>query len=142
MGDSDSANYGGRVPNPSATVRQFKYRQEPLPLWTSSAYNDNSNIKVITTASENIPNVYIPGDLYVGGLIINPVMPLQNVSNITNSDTKLLSNLETIKYNNSLTNVKYGFTTDMEINNIIPLLVSKINQMDEEIKNLKNKLNK
>jgi len=139
MGDSDSANYGGRVPNTSAIVRAFKYRSEPLPLWTSSTYaNDNTDFKVITTASENIPNLYIPGNLYVGGLIINPAPILQNVSSITEEDINLLSNLETIKYNTN----QYGFTTEVELNNIIPLLVSKINQLSQEVINLKEQLNK
>jgi hypothetical protein len=167
------ANYGGKQPNNTAYIKNFVYGS-PSDLWTATKYNSFSGekIDVLTPASPLYNNVYIPGNLYVDGSIINPsdIKLKDNISNIDEGKTNKLLNLKSAQFtfkNDEKKQIHYGFiaqefekelpdlifckpdkyNTDVKAINyleIIPLLVSKIQLMAKEIDELKemNKKNK
>lgn len=62
------ANYNGRQPNNTSYIKNFV--EAPTPqLWMINEYNALPNIEVLTP-EPTINDVYIPGNLYVGGKII------------------------------------------------------------------------
>jgi len=73
---SVNANYNGRSPNNTSNIKYFVPGQA-ANLWIVTKYlntNVSPNVyeNVITPSSSNYQNVYIPGDLFVDGSIINP----------------------------------------------------------------------
>lgn len=158
-------NYNGKQPNNSAYIKNFVYGA-PVSLWKIIRYTIGSiSVNALTPASENYDNVYIPGDLYVDGSIINPsdIHLKENIENIdTDTTNKLLnlcvsqfnfkndptkkthygfiaqefekeySELVTIKPDNTYANIKA-----INYIEVIPLLVNKIQLMQEEINELK-----
>ncbi len=166
---SCSANNFGKVASGTTYIKQFSYGC-PINLWKTMVYKDLSDnvIPVITTASPQYQNVYIPGDLIVGGTITTPsdIYLKHNISLIDETKTDKIMNLKpsSFTFKNDATNhVHYGFIAqefekdfpeliaikpdkDMEnikgINylEIIPLLVSKIQTMQKEIDELKEKI--
>lgn len=167
------ANYGGKQPNSSAYIKNFVYG-DPSDLWKATKYNPTigPKIGVLTPASPLYESVYIPGNLYVDGSIINPsdINLKDNIINIDEERTNKLLNLKSRQFtfkNDETKQIHYGFIAqdfEKEIpeliyskpdnNNknvkainyleIIPLLVSKIQSMQKEIDDLKdmNKKNK
>lgn len=164
-----NANYGGKVPDSTAYIKQFNYGT-PLALWTGYPYFDGTNvIPTITTASKVYNNLYIPGNLYVDGSIINPsdINLKENITEIDCDATNKLMNLQSSQFtfkSDSTGHIHYGFIAqdfekefpelvsikpDKNMANIkainyleiIPLLVSKIQIMQTEIDELKAKLN-
>ena len=165
------ANYGGKQPNSTAYIKNFVYGN-PSDLWNATKYNDLSNTGVLTPASPLYQSVYIPGNLYVDGSIINPsdINLKDNIVNIDEEKTNKLLNLKSTQFtfkNDETRQIHYGFiaqefekeipeliyskpdnnTTNVKAINyleIIPLLVGKIQLMQKEIDELKdmNKKNK
>ena len=163
-----NANYGGKIANDSAYIKQFFYGI-PANLWKAFPYYDGTNvIPVITPSVAKFDSVYIPGNLYVGGNIINPsdIHLKENITNIgcdiTDKIMKLQPNQFTFK-SDSKSHIHYGFIAqdfekefpelvsikpDKNIANlkainyleIIPLLVSKVQMMQKEIDELKNEI--
>ena len=112
------ANYNGRQPNNTSYIKSFVEGTLPS-LWTAEEfYFEYSNLEVVTTT--DIDNVYVPGNLYVGGKIIN-------VDFTNNSNTNFLQDL----INQSLQPL---ITT---INN----LQNKIDDSQKKIDDLNAKLN-
>ena len=113
------ANYNGRQPNNTSYVKTFVEGTMPS-LWTSEDfYFSESNLEVVTTT--DIDNVYIPGNLYIAGKIIN-VDFTNNTSN-----TNFLQDL----INQSL----------QPYINIINNLQKKIEDTQKQIDDLNTKLN-
>jgi hypothetical protein len=160
------SNYNAKQPNNTAYIKNFVYGL-PAILWKTMNYkkSDGTTSLVITPASSRIESLYIPGDLYVDGSILNPsdINLKQNIEllkvNITNKLMKLKPSSFEFK-NDSSKHIHYGFIADeMEdeypeliqckpdiyyskiksVNylEIIPLLVHKIQLMQEEIDELK-----
>ena len=68
-----SANYNGTQPNNTAYIKNFVYGT-PTNLWKTMNYTNNNgtNTFVITTTSPKFESLYIKGDIFVDGSIINP----------------------------------------------------------------------
>ena len=170
MSNGTLANYGGRQPNSTAYIKTFFPGTTPS-LWKVINYNNNSiEGGYITPASQQIDNLYIPGDLYVDGKIVNP-SDIYLKDNIIDIDTDISDNLLLLQpkqftfKDDSLNEIHYGFIAQefetifpelvsvkpdkkmksiKSINylEIIPMLVSKIKSMQKEIDTLKETVNK
>jgi hypothetical protein len=154
------ANYGGRQPNNTAYIKTFNEGNSPS-LWNASNYF-NSN--VLEPSSSTYQNVYIPGNLYVDGIIVNPSDKLmkQNINPIPDIVCESLLQIKCNQYNYSNDNlIHYGFDA-IQLNEllpnllhstqdnrnyksinyleIIPLLLNKIQKMQTELDKLSNDL--
>jgi hypothetical protein len=164
------SNYNGRQPNNTAYIKTF-VNGLPINLWKVTSYSktDGSIKRAITPISTNANSLYIPGDLFVDGTIYNPsdINLKKDINLIQVDDTNKLMNLKPSSFilkNDSTNHVHYGFIAqDFEneypelvenkpnkthnnlksINylEIIPLLVNKIQLMQTEINELKEKVN-
>jgi sorbitol-specific phosphotransferase system component IIBC len=164
------SNYGGKQPNNTAYVKNF-IPGNPTALWQSSNYpqENGSTINVITTTSSTVSNVLIRGDLYVTGNIINPsdVILKDNIITINDELTNKLMKIKPMQYSfkdDRQKKIHYGFIAQefeaefpelvaikpdktkqnlKSINylEIIPLLVNKVQMMQKEIDELKDKIN-
>lgn len=163
------ANYNGRQPNNTSYVKNFIYGST-TNLWKAYSHINSSGdlISVLTPTTDKHSNVYIPGDLYVDGNIISPsdINLKQNINCINDDKTNKLMNLQTNEFtfkNDPEKKIHYGFIAqefekeypelvfikpDKKLNNIkainyleiIPLLVDKIQLMQKEIDDLKDKM--
>lgn len=119
-----SANYGGKVANYSSTVRSF-IPGIPANLWKIVTY---ANLSVLTPKSPNYDNVYIPGNLYVDGSIINPsdINLKENIEVLNPILTNKLDELKPSQYilkDDSECIVHYGFIAQ-DVEKIFPELVT------------------
>jgi len=161
------ANYNGKQPNNTSYIKNFVYGV-PSNLWKTVAYtkSDATSELVITPACSNIQSLYIPGDLFVDGSIINPsdINLKKNISPINIDTIDKLMNLKPTSFtfkDDSSNKIHYGFIAQ-ELENeypeliqtkpdntyskikainyleIIPLLVNKIQLMQQEIDMLKS----
>jgi len=155
-------NYGGKQPNNTAYIKTF---------YTANSGSSNNNLwiptnyftsNVLQPASNLYDNVYIPGNLYVDGIIVNPTDKYlkENISYIDYETSDNILKLSCIEFtlNNNNNNYHYGFdakemdelfpnllhVTPDNLNyksinylEIIPLLVNKIQKMQKEIDELK-----
>lgn len=165
-----TSNYGGKQPNNTSYIKNFIYGAPPN-LWKTMAYQKTPNafVSVITTASNNFESLYIKGDLFIDGNIISPsdINIKTNVSPINTDISDKIMNLKPVEFvfTDDLTNHKhYGFIAqELEIEfpeliqikpdtkynkikavnylEIVPLLVNKIQMMQKEIDQLKDKIN-
>lgn len=164
-----TANYNGRQPNNTAYVKTFVPGSQ-TPLWTTISYRDTTtNLfkNVITPASTNYPNLYIPGNIYLDGSIISPsdIYLKDNVENLSKDVSINLMKLRPVQFvfkTDILKSPHYGFIAQefeeqfpelvtAKVDNdranlkainyleIIPLLVHQIQKMQKEIDNLKKK---
>ena len=62
------ANYGGRQPNNTAYIKTF-VEGDLDDLWKQTLFIKDK-IKVSVLTPTNIPDIYIPGNIYLGGKII------------------------------------------------------------------------
>jgi hypothetical protein len=160
-------NYGAKQPNNTATIKNFVYGI-PSSLWKTINYKklDGTTETVITPSSSRFESLYIPGNLYVDGSILNP-SDIKLKKNIHLLDVNITDKLMELKpssfefKNDPSNHIHYGFIAN-EIENeypeliqvkpdtkspniksvnyleIIPLLVHKIQLMQKEIDELKN----
>jgi len=160
-------NYGAKQPNNTATIKNFVYGI-PNSLWKTINYKklDGTTETVITPSSSRFESLYIPGNLYVDGSILNP-SDINLKKNIHLLDVNITDKLMELKpssfefKNDPSNHIHYGFIAN-EIENeypeliqvkpdtkspniksvnyleIIPLLVHKIQLMQKEIDELKN----
>lgn len=163
------ANYSGRQPNNTAYIKNFTYGT-PANLWKAYMYISSSRnlINVLTPTSKKYDNVYIPGNLYVDGNIINPsdINLKDNICHVNKDKTNKLMNLKTSEFtfkSDPDKKIHYGFNAqDFELEypelvftkpdenrdnikginylEIIPLLVNKIQLMQKELDELKDKI--
>jgi hypothetical protein len=168
---SVGANYNGRQPNNTAYIKTFVAGSN-ANIWTTTKYTNpktNTTVQVIVPNSTVVTSLYIPGNLYVDGAIINP-SDIYLKENISQIDTKLTNNIlklnpSTYTLKNDPTNKShFGFIAqefeeyfpelisvkpDKNLANIkainyieiIPLLVAKIQEMQKEIDILKTQIN-
>ena len=164
------ANYNGRQPNNTAYIKNF-IDQPEINLWKVASYQkmDGSIKSVITPSFTKYDSLYIPGDLFVDGTIFNPsdINLKKNINLIEVETSDKLMNLKPSSFilkNDAFNHIHYGFIAqDLEneypelvenkpnkmYNNIksvnyleiIPLLVHKIQLMQKEINDLKDKVN-
>jgi hypothetical protein len=160
------ANYGGRQPNNTAYIKQF-VNGTTNDLWKNMLYTPSGGTptQVLTPTSPTYGSVYITGDLYVDGNIVNPsdVFLKDNISLINEERTNKLLNIKASSFtfkDDPYRKIHYGFIAqdfenefpelisvkpDSKYNNlkainyleIIPLLVDKIQMMQKEIDELK-----
>ncbi len=163
------ANYVGKQPNNTAYIKNFTYNS-PANLWKVMGYTklDGTTESAITPVSSNFDNLYIPGDLFVDGNIVNPsdINLKKNVEPLNIKITEKLMNLRptSFEFKDDISNrIHYGFIANeleheypelvqnkpdpkfvniKSVNylEIVPLLVHKIQQMQKEIDELKNKI--
>ena len=162
-------NYNGRQPNNTAYVKTFISGSQ-TPLWTTISYTDTTtNLlkNVITPASSNYPNLYIPGNIYLDGSVISPsdVYLKENVENLNDDISVNLMNIRPTKFvfkSDIVKKIHYGFIAQefedhfpelviekvdhnfanlkaINYTEIIPLLVHQIQKMQKEIDDLKMK---
>ncbi len=139
---SINANYNGRQPNKSVFVKEF-YAGTEVPLWTTTLHINNL---VIVPASNQITSLYIPGNLYVDGLIVNPSDEnlKEDIKEITREKTDKLMNIrptqfklkseKNITINNNANVLHYGFIAQ-EFEQQFPELVTM--KPDKTMKNVK-----
>jgi hypothetical protein len=166
-----NANYSGRQHSNTTMVKEF-YFGSVNTLWTTSLYTDTGTgvtTSVITPATPSISSLWIPGNLFVDGSIINPsdAYLKDDIREISIEKTQSLMNIIPKQYtlkSDPLKHIHYGFiaqemkeilpemvTTkpDKTMNNInainylelIPLLVHKMQIMQGEIDALTLRLN-
>lgn len=165
------ANYSGRQPNNTAYIKNFYYGT-PTGLWTTVSFlkSDGTVVSAVTTSSPKFENVYIKGDLFVDGSIINPsdINIKTNINDINELDANKIMNLRPTSFtlkDDTSNHKHYGFIAqelekeypeliynkpDQKYANIkainyleiIPLLVNKIQMMQKEIDELKTAMNK
>lgn len=154
-------NYGGKYPNNTQNVKQF-YTGTPGQIWTfkPNAVTVNgvvNNVIVPTTKTD----VLIQKDLIVEGAILNPsdITLKKNVKELVNNE---ILNLNPVEFNfksdeskkkhfgfiaqemekifpDLVSNERLGYKTVNYIE-LIPLMLSKMKQMQTEIDSLKEKL--
>lgn len=164
------ANYNGRQPNNTAYIKNF-VPGSPAALWKTVIFSPEKNVTqgLITTAAATYNNLFIPGDLYVNGSIINPsdAYLKDNIQVISDEQTNKIMQIKPSEFtfkDDPLKKKHYGFIAqefEQEIpelvsskpdNNakvkainyleLIPLLVGKIQIMQKEIDELKQTLGK
>jgi hypothetical protein len=160
---STVANYGGKNPNANQHVKQFIVSDEDVVPWTYTRYSNSSNY--VITPANTTNNVYITTDLIVGGSFSNPSDKKlkTNIDYLDDNRSNNILNLNPIKYNYNYDKEKrshFGFTAqEVEeyypelINNnfyyedntyktinyieLIPIMLSKMKKMQNEIDELK-----
>jgi hypothetical protein len=163
------ANYNGKQPDNTAYIKNFVYGT-PAVLWKVMTYQQSNGTKdsVIAPSSTKFESLYIPGDLFVDGSIINPsdVNLKKNIEllDIEISDKLMKLKPSSFEFKDDPSNhIHYGFIANEFENEypelvqtkpdqkyskiksinyleIIPLLVHKIQQMQQEINELKSKI--
>jgi hypothetical protein len=130
------SNYGGKVGNNTANVRGFNLGY-PLALWRTITYN---NEFVLTPITEN-QSVYIQGNLYVDGTIVNPSDlklkdKIEDLSdNITNKIMKIRPTQ--FEFNSDTEKTKhYGFIAQEFEEHFPELVVSKVDKTMEDVKGI------
>jgi hypothetical protein len=162
-----NANYGARQPNDTAYVKFF-VPGTPSNLWTTKTHKYNGTKEnVIVPSSKNYNNLLIPGNLFVDGSIVSPsdINLKDNILEISHELSDNIMKLKPTQFTFKSDNKKqihYGFIaqefeeffpdlvcskpdktdTIKGINylEIIPLLVGRIQQMQNEIDELKQQM--
>ena len=162
------ANYNGKQANNSAYIKNFVYSY-PTNLWKAYSYpvDTTTIINVLTPTSDKYQNLYIKGDLYANSVIQTSDITLKdNIININEDKINKLMNLLAKEFtfkDDQSKHIHYGFIAqdfekeypelvftkpDKNMNKIkainyleiIPLLVNKIQIMQNEIDELKDKI--
>jgi hypothetical protein len=138
------ANYSGKQADVSAYIKQFVY-SAPISLWKKITYNGLQLLTPTPTPTStqlqnNKTSVYIPGNLYIdGSIIVHPFFTeRQNVGPINEDIFNNLLNLNVVSFNiKNDSKTYYGFhEPDKDCAEIIPLLVKKIQDLQNQIDNL------
>lgn len=93
------SNYGARQPNTTAFIKQFIEGSAESSLWTFEPFQPPPPepalppVSVITPAQAMISNLYIPGNIYVGGSVIQA------------SDVSLKSNIVELSSTNAVSRI-------------------------------------
>lgn len=153
------ANYGGRQPDNFQNTKQFVNGNGAYANWV---FKKQSNGLLVQTPVNKTAPVYINTDLYVNGSIYNTSDAIlkENIIQLSEEKINNLLKLKPFNYtfkNDLNKNVRYGFLSqDVEkiypelvkkcdsgyktVNyiDLIPILVSKIQSMQNEIDELKS----
>jgi|LauGreDrversion4_2_1035121.scaffolds.fasta_scaffold137812_2 hypothetical protein len=158
---SSVANYGGKQPDNSQGIKQFVQSPGSQATWVYKRLPSGLQVQ---TPADKIRPVYINSDLYVNGSIYNPsdsslkkdvkMIDGENVDNIMNLNPVSFKFKDDINskehfgfiaqdveklYPELVKKTEMGYKTVNYIE-LIPVLVSKIQDMDEEIKELKQQI--
>lgn len=157
------ANYGGKQPSNSQNIKQFVVGAGNYAMWIIKTLP--SGLKIQTPAINKIP-VYINNDLYVTNSIYNTsdLLLKQNIQPLSESKTNNILQLNSVEYtfkSDTKENKHFGFIAqevekvfpELVKNNIldyksvnyielIPIIVSKMKTMQNEIDELKNIIQK
>jgi len=157
---STVSNYSGRQPDNVQNVKQFVTSISNQAVWV---YKKLTTGMTVITPGDQTKNVLIPQDLYVNGSLFNPsdATLKTNTLNLTFEKNKTVLNLNPVEfeYKSDYNKKKhYGFIAqDVEkifpelvssnvmgyktVNylELIPIMLSKMQSMQEEIDDLKNK---
>ena len=152
------SNYNGKQPNNTSYIKNF-VRGIPASLWKAINYQKiYGSIEMVLTPTK-INSVYIPGNLFVDGSIINPSDAIlkTNISTLNEDITDKITNLKPSSFefkDDPSKRIHYGFIEYPELIHykpdnkyskiksinyleIIPLLVHKIQKIQCEIDELK-----
>lgn len=146
------ANYNGRQPNNTAYIKNF-IEGMPPPLWTiDDIVTTTTTLESIIVPVDPLKSVYIPGNLYISGQIIN--IPITENANenihytkqpITKEEANKLLTVEPIKIIDTITNeISYDIndtSSNISANNLTYLLLKKIQDLQEQVTNLEKTLN-
>lgn len=155
---SSTPNYGGRQGDNVQNIKQFVSSGYGAVTWVYKQFQNNT----VITLSDKTKNVLIPKDLIVLGSINNPSDNIlkENIETIDNTDLLKLNpvkfqfkndnkhknhfgliaqELETV-YPELVSNNNIGFKTVNYIE-LIPILISQIKTMQNDIDTLKDELN-
>ena len=129
---SVNANYNGRSPNNTSNIKYF-VSGENTNLWIVKKYlntNVSPNVyeNVITPSSLNYSNLYIPGDLFVDGSIINPsdILLKDNIVTISSELSDSIMKLKPTQFtykSDTQNQIHYGFIAQ-EFEEHLPELVT------------------
>jgi hypothetical protein len=157
------ANYGGRQPDNTQNIKQFVIGTGNEATWV---YQKLTNGLLVQTPADKTRPVYINSDLYVNGSIYNTsdVILKENIVSINNEQTNKVLALNPVEYSlksDMLKRTHYGFLAqDVEkiypelvktsnfglktVNYIelLPIMLSKMKDMQEEIDELKSIIKK
>jgi hypothetical protein len=157
---STVSNYSGRQPDNVQNVKQFVTSISNQAVWV---YKKLTTGMTVITTGDQTKTVLIPQDLYVNGSLFNPsdASLKTNTLNLTFEKNKTVLNLNPVEfeYKSDYNKKKhYGFIAqDVEkifpelvssnvmgyktVNylELIPIMLSKMQSMQEEIDDLKNK---
>ena len=152
--------FGGKTPTPGSSIKQFYASDSSYDGWY---YKNKTTIQSLTS------NVYIPGDLTVGGTIVNTsdLLFKENIQDISQEEFENVLKIQPKKYHfkdDSQKKEHYGVIaqelellypelirehddpdkTKKHVNylEIIPLLIGKMKQMQQEIDELKETIQK
>ena len=162
-----NANYSGKQPNNTAYIKYFSPGTSS-DLWTVKVYNYNGTKQnVITPVSNFYNNVYIPGNLFVDGSIISPsdINLKDNIVEISHDLSDNIMKLKPTQFTfktDKNKQIHYGFIAQefeeffpdlvcskpdkkdivkgINYLEILPLLVDKIQRMQNEIDELKQQM--
>lgn len=168
---SQGANYGGKQPNNTAYIKNFVSGSQSS-LWKQITYKDTVNnlfVNSLTPSSSKYDNVYIPGNLYVDGIILNPsdIYLKDKIEDLNKDVSNNLMNIRPTQFifkSDPFKKKHYGFIAqeieehfpelvslkiDKDIANLkavnylemVPLLVYQIQKMQKEIDELKEQIN-
>jgi hypothetical protein len=168
LGSPILSSFGGKIPNPTTQIKQFYAPDNSSSFTNTWNYSlnpilPNELITLTPTIQSTSLNVYIPGDLTVMGTIHNPSDEKlkEDISDIYEYELDALLDIKpkSFTFKNDSNNINhYGIiaqdlekilpclvTEDKEnkfINYIelIPLLIGKIQLIQKELDELKNKL--
>lgn len=165
---STVANYGGKINDTEQTIKNFIESSNKNIALLIYKREDGELVQTLANSNTNFlieKNLLVKNDLIVNGAIYNPSdIRLKNNINILDLEKiEKLSELKPIsyKYNNDIQNkLHYGLIADdveklypeliknnstgfkvLNYSELIPLLLAKIQIMDDQIKELKNKIN-
>ena len=155
------ANYGGKQPDNTQGIKQFVQSPGGQAVWIYKRLPSGVQVQ---TPADKIRPVYINSDLYVNGSIFNPSDAIlkKDIQCISREKIDNLLNLNAVSYKlkedlnakehfgfiaqeleklypELVKNSEMGYKTVNYIE-LIPILISKIQEMDKEIKELKEKL--
>lgn len=163
---STVTNYSGRQPGNTQDVKQFVTSVDNLANWIYKRINPTSYSTIITTANQT-KDIYIPKNLYVNGSIFNPSDEKlkTNIIDLQKYDytSDLILNLKPVafEYKSDKSNqTHYGFIAQnveeqfpslvssdimgyktVNYIELIPLMFVKMQKMQKEIDELKERLN-
>lgn len=132
MSGQPTANYGGKQPDNSTYIKQFNSTASGYAYWI---YKKISNIQFITTTSAS--SVLIQKDLVVNGAINNSsdIKLKENIEDIKDDEYNEILKVRAKKYNyinDENKKIRYGVIAQ-ELENFFPHLVSEIIEDDGSV---------
>jgi hypothetical protein len=141
MSLSSSANYSGKQSNNTAYVKNY-IAGTPTSLWKPIKYTDSTNhiiVNAITPTSKTSDNLYIPGNLYLDGIIISPsdAYLKDEIEDLPNNMSENIMKIRPTQFvfkSDPLKRLHYGFIAQEFETQFPELVLSKI---DKDVANLK-----